>query len=140
MSEPRSPDVLMDADGDLPAFTRHSSGLPIVAQRVRCRMETLLGDWPLDETEGIDWLQILGQKPVNLAGVAAVVAREASGVPGVASVQDLTWAQVGSTATISMQINTAFGSLQLQVDPGGNAGNPSVTVGGVIGHSSTVAP
>lgn len=138
----RSPDILMDPDTlDLPSFTRHEAGEAIIAQRVRVRLLTHLGDWPLDTTVGIDWQGFLGRKPVDLASMAAGIAVEVLGVPGVAQVNDLEWSQDGGSATISANIVTDLGlSLPLVVNPQDTSGNPSITVGGVLGHSGTIAP
>lgn len=136
----RSPDILMDPDTlDLPDFTRHASGLEIIAQRVRCRLQTHLGDWPLDTSAGVDWIGFLGRKPVELAAMAASLAVEILGTPGVTQVQDLEWSQDGDSATITASVLTELGeSLDLVVVPQDAAGNPSITVGGVLGHSGTV--
>lgn len=136
-----APDVLMGADGDLPNFTRHASGMEVIAQRVRVRLGTHLGDWPLDTTVGVDWIKHLSQKPVDLPALAAVLSLEILAVPGVTGVQDLTWAQTGTSATISATVRTSLGeSLQVVVVPQDRTGNPSIVVGGIVGHSSTVAP
>jgi hypothetical protein len=132
----------MDPDTlDLPAFTRHTAGLAVIAQRVRCRLHTHRGDWPLDTSAGIDWIGFLGRKPVDLAGLAAELALEILATPGVTQVQDLEWSQDGGNATITATILTELGtSLALVVDPQDSTGNPSITVGGVLGHSGTIAP
>ena len=136
-----APDVLMGADGDLPSFTRHASGMEVIAQRIRVRLGTHRGDWPLDVTVGIDWTYYLGRKPLDLAALAAVIALEILAVPGVTQVQDLDWSQDGGSATISASVLTELGrSLDVVVVPQDKAGNPSIVVGGVLGHSSTVAP
>lgn len=134
-------DVLMGADGDLPAYTRHASGMEVIAQRVRTRLGTHRGDWPLDTSKGIAWTSYLGRKPLDLASLAAVLSLEILDTPGVADVQDLDWEQDGGTYTITATVLTELGeSLPVVVVPQDSAGNPSVTVGGVLGHSGTVAP
>lgn len=137
-----APDVLMDpVTGDLPSFTRHASGMDVIAQRVRVRLGTHRGDWPLDVTAGIPWTDYLGRKPLDLAALASVIALEILQVPGVTRVLDLDWQQVGTSATITATVLTEVGrSLEVVVVPQDRAGNPSITVGGVLGHSSTVAP
>lgn len=141
MSNALSPDILMDADGDLPLFTRHVQGLSIIAQRIRVRLGTHRGDWPLDTTAGIPWTDILGRKPVDLEGLAALVALEVRAVPGVTQVRDLVWSQSGGDATISLTALTAYGDrIPVVVTPPGRAGNLSIAVGGILGHAGSVLP
>lgn len=136
-----APDVLMGDDGDLPVFTRHVSGMEVIAQRVRVRLGTHRGDWPLDVRAGIPWTEYLGRKPLDMAALAAVLAVEMLAVPGVTAVEDLDWSVDNGLATITATLRTAVGkSLDVVVQPQAAAGNPSITVGGVVGHSRTVAP
>jgi hypothetical protein len=131
----------MGADGDLPLFSRHASGLEIVAQRIRVRLGTHRGDWPLDTSAGIPWTSYLGQTPVDLSGLAALVALEIRAVPGVTQVTDLEWAQNGDAASITCTALTSVGaSLPVVVTPPGRAGNLSIVVGGVLGHAETILP
>jgi len=132
-------DVLMGADGDLPAFVRHAAGMEVIAQRVRVRLGTHRGDWPLDTRAGVAWTDYLGRKPLDLAALAAVLVLEILDTPGVVDVQDVDWIQNGGTYTITATVLTELGqALQVVVVPQDSAGNPSVTVGGVLGHSGTV--
>ena len=136
-----TPDVLMDPlTEDLPAFTRLSRGLEAIGQRVRIRMGTHVGDWPLDKTAGIDWTAILATKPLDLAGLAALLALEVLDTPGVLNVQDLEWSQDGGTASISATVLTECGVLPVVIQPQDAAGNLSIFVGGVIGHSTGILP
>lgn len=142
MSEGREPDVLMDPDTlDLPDFTRHEAGMAVIAQRVRTRLLTHKGDWPLDITKGINWIFFLAQKPLDLAALAAIISLEIQDTPGVSQVQSLEWEQVGRTATITATVLTLQGeSLSVIVSPQDSTGNPSIVVGGVLGHSFGIRP
>ena len=131
-------DVLMGQDGDLPIPSYLATGVEIIAQRVRCRLLTWLGDWTLDVNAGVDYFAYLGTKPAPLATLTNAVAREIRTTPGVVNVLDIESSQVGGTATISATVVTADGSFTATVMPVSEAGNPSVTVGGVLGHSTRI--
>jgi len=134
-----SPDILMGADGDLPAFTRHVQGVEIIAQRIRARVATHRGDWPLDTSAGIPWTDYLGQKPVDLEGLAALLALDILATPGVEQIDDLAWSQTGDAVSITMTATTTTGDrIPVVVTPPGRAGNLSIMVGGVLGHAGPV--
>lgn len=138
MSNAYTPDVLMDS-GDLPLFTRLVQGLDVIAQRIRVRLSTHRGDWPLDTSAGIPWVDILGRKPADVEGLAALLALEVASVPGVVQVVDLTWSQSGGTAEVSLTAVTVTGDrIPVVVTPPGRAGNLSIVVGGVLGHAGPV--
>lgn len=135
-----SPDILMDpVTGDLPAFARHVSGMEIIAQRVRIRLTTLLGDWPLKRAAGIDWIGILGTKPFDAEAATAVLVLEMVDTPGVTGVSDVEFSQAGDTYTITATLLTEVGeNIAVRIDPQGFDGNPSITVGGVLGHARRI--
>lgn len=136
-----TPDILMGSDGDLPAFTRHVRGVEITEQRIRVRLETHRGDWPLDTRAGISWTRYLGQKPPDLAALAAEIALEVAATPGVSSIEDLSWTQEGEAASIQLYARLATGErVPVSVTPPGRAGNLSIVVGGVLGHAGAVVP
>lgn len=135
-------DLLLDpVTGDLPALTRLWSGLEIIAQRVQIRTLTHRGDWPLDRTAGIDWQRHLSTKPADVDALAAELATEWRAVPGVVEVTSLT-AEVTTdgASTISAELRTETGETIVPVvSAPGVDGNPSIVVGGVLGHSGWVA-
>lgn len=139
-----SPDVLMDPDTlDLPAFTQHAAGIEVTAQRVRVRFQTHRGDWPLDINVGIPWVSILSTKPLDLEALAALLVLEATDTAGVEEVGDLEFLvdeDDPQSVSISMRLRTEFGVIPVTVTPPGIKGNLSIVVGGIIGHSGTVAP
>lgn len=134
-------DVLMDENGDLPVVCVLQNGQAIIAQKCECRLRTVLGDWPLDTTAGIDWLDFLGRKPANVDQFAAVLVTELLDVTGVLDVELTTASQSGGVATIEMKIQTEDDSpfdVVLSAGDVAEAGNLSITVGGVIGHSRSI--
>lgn len=137
-----SPDILMDpVTEDLPAFSRHVSGMAVIAQRVRVRLTTLLGNWPLDVEEGIDWISIMGQKPVDTEAISATLVLEMLDTPGVVGVVDIEFGQTGTVFEMTATLQTEFEEdLPVVIEAPGVDGNPSITVGGVIRHSGRIVP
>ncbi len=136
-----SVDVLMDPiTGDLAEFSQFASGVVITAQRVETRLSTHRGDWPLNKNDGIDWIGLLGDPDVTIEDIAAEVAIEISGTPGVTEVRDLESEQTGRLGTISATVSTDDGDFAIIITPAGApGGNPSIVVGGIIGHSGGIA-
>ncbi len=134
-------DILMDpVTGDLPSFTRHARGVEVTRQRILARLQTLVGDWPLDRSAGVDWIGILQQKPVDLPALAATLAVEVRATPGVVSVSGLTWSQEGREITVGMTAVDETGeTLEVVAAPAGLDGNPSISVL-VAGHAGAIAP
>lgn len=124
--------IVMDEDTlDLPVFTRMTSGLSFIAQRVRVRTLTHLGDWKLDKSAGMDWLSFLnGQKPADAEGLAATLAIEWAGTPGVVAVEDLSWDDATpGTVNISATLRTVTGeTMTALVQAPGVDGNPGIIV------------
>ena len=82
-------DVALDDDGDLPIRTRHISGADVVLQRVGIRLRTFLGEWILDQFQGLDYLGWTQQKPPNVVEITNLVRREIETTPGVDRVENL---------------------------------------------------
>lgn len=93
--------VLLDADGDLPAYCELVSGPVLVVQAVETRLRTFLGDYLLDEAVGIDWIGFSQQKPPDIAGMLAILRREILAVDGVATVITLEGTENTATRTVS---------------------------------------
>lgn len=137
------PDILLDpVTGDLPAFSRMVSGKSITGQRISCRLQTHVGDWPLDKDAGIDWVSLLGQKPSDIEGLAAILALEVLSVPGVIAVEDLTSTETspGEVQITMTAVTEQNETVPVVVTPQGIDGNPSIYVGGVLAHAGTVTP
>lgn len=59
------------------------SGVDLVAQRIRLRIKTHLGEWPLDITAGLNWKDVIFVKNPNLAQVSADIRSIILDTPGV---------------------------------------------------------
>lgn len=129
-----APDILLDADGDLPVLPTHAAGIDIVMQRVRIRLSTHRGDWPLDTAEGLPYVEWLAQKPVLVQTVGALLKREIEAVAGVAKVTDWSATQTGDALRFTATIWTKFGTVVVLVSPFGVDYN--VSVGFTLSHRS----
>lgn len=83
-------DVELDQNGDIGAITRHITGIPLVLQRVKIRLQTFLGEWILDQTVGLPFLAFAEQKPPDVNGISAVVQATIVSVPGVNRIRSFT--------------------------------------------------
>lgn len=59
------------------------TGAELVAQRIGVRLRTWLGEWLLDNTEGLDWRTWQGTKPFPVNLVTTMLRREIDTTPGV---------------------------------------------------------
>lgn len=133
-------DVLLEA-GDLPARPLLRSGAEIIAQRVRAVSLLHYGEWPLDRSIGIRWLDYLGTKPFDVEGLAADLAVAWQAVDGVEEVTDISWdLDTPGQASITAELRLSTGdTISPTVQTLLAEGNVSITIGGVLGHSRTVA-
>lgn len=119
-------DVLLDATGDIPEFTRHVRGLEIIGQRVRLRLATFLGEWFLDESKGLDYLTWMATKPFPEDQVGALIVAEINATPGVVKVSEYstTYDPAAQTFGLTAYALTEAGLLEVSVPPfGGGPGN-----------------
>jgi hypothetical protein len=123
-------DILMDpVTLDLPDFTRHQAGLSVIAQRVRARLETFLGSWPLERSVGMDWLGILTSKPFDEDGFLTTLAVEMAATPGVLAVESIELTRDGQAVEVRAMLRVESGEiLTVVVSPTGLEGNPSIAI------------
>lgn len=58
-------------------------GAAQVAQLVKCRLLTLMGEWKLDSSIGLPWFEAIFTKQVRPADIEAAIANIIRGTPGV---------------------------------------------------------
>ncbi len=75
-------------------------GVDYIAQLAKCRLITLLTEWDLDTTVGIDWFNILGRN-YDLALIQGIVTQKLSDTDGVTSVENVDINKSGRTLTIT---------------------------------------
>lgn len=81
-------DWALDADGDLEFPLRLTTGLEAVAQGVQVRLGDIQGENFLDQSLGVPWSEIVGQKP-NLPRTRAILRKVIAGSPGVARIESM---------------------------------------------------
>lgn len=108
-------DFQLDTDGDLAysnigQFTQ-ITGQYLVAQRLKCRFGSVLGDWVYDSTWGIDYINQIFVKNPNFSKVRAILIEEVVNCPGVRLVKqfDLEYDQVTSKLYLTLEVLTDEG-------------------------------
>lgn len=96
-------------------------GIERVQQQIKIRLAFFLGEWFLDTEFGIPWFQeLLGQKPVPLDRVDAVLREQIAGVPDVESIESLSLDYTAATRklTVTFRVKTTFGTIdQTEASP-----------------------
>jgi hypothetical protein len=83
--DPDTGDVLLDAAGNFATVT----GRDAIAQHVRIRLLHYLGEWFLDQREGVPYFESILVHHPDLAAVEEAYRRTIAETPGIASVRDL---------------------------------------------------
>jgi len=78
----------------------------MIAQRCRCRLRWLAGEWYLDQRQGVPWQHVLMAKGTTRARIARVIRSALEGVPGVRLVRrvDVTTDPATRSATVSFEV------------------------------------
>lgn len=63
-------------------------GVEYIVQLVKCRLTTILGEWDLDESIGIDWFNIMGANAdlSIIQGIVTQTIRDTRGVDSLTSI------------------------------------------------------
>ena len=88
----------------------------MIAQRVKCRILLIAGEWYLDQHRGTPWREILWAKGTSAARIERVFRSVIAGTPGIASVTSVRVARdhVARSATVTFE---AVGDAQRQIGP-----------------------
>lgn len=124
MASPRDLALTTTGDLDVEAGGRLIEGTEAIAQELRIRLRTFLGEYFLDTTKGLPWLTWTSTKPTPdvLRQVEALVRAEVARTSGVVRVPQagVVATYLGSTRTISVTVDgvtTDLGLLdQVQVE------------------------
>lgn len=77
-------DAALDSTGDLAEVSRFVTGIDLVEQRIRVRLQRGSGEWFLDpDGTGLPFIEWRGQKPPDLTAINLRVQQEIASVPGV---------------------------------------------------------
>lgn len=113
-------DLLMTDDGDLDVSElglHLVDGAQRVAQQVRTRLRTFLGEWEFDLDAGVPWYQrIIGIKAVSLNDVDAVLKAQILDVADVEAILEfsMTFNSSARSLAIRSKISTTFGAVQVE--------------------------
>src|SRR5690554_2894741 len=88
-------------DGDLPLVTRRITGVELIAQRIRIRLRTFLGEWLLDRRVGLPFLRWRKRRAPPLASIASRVSEEVRTTRGVLEVRRVRAVQDGEVVRVS---------------------------------------
>lgn len=81
-------DFLFDENGDIPLYATLATGDAVTIQRVRRRLKTFRGEWMLDKSTGLPFIEWSQQKPPDVNGQGAIVLLAITTTPGVELVED----------------------------------------------------
>lgn len=87
--------------------------LNAIRQAVQIRLQTIRGEWFLDQGHGIPWFDRVLVKSPNLRAIEAVFRKEIEGVPGVLAVTSLvsSFDRAARTLAIAWTANTDLGEI-----------------------------
>lgn len=92
-------------NGDLQAQNRWITGHEKIIQSVSIRLGRFRGEWFLDPSSGLPWMEWLGVRNTSLADIVARISSEILRVDGITQIQTITPVKDESGAvTISAQI------------------------------------
>lgn len=94
-------DLELTSGGDIPLRPGTITGAEAVAQNVRVRLGTHLGEWPQDASVGLPYVTWLTTKPVDVDAITARIRRTVRETPGVISVNG--WSgTLGADGTVTV--------------------------------------
>lgn len=111
--------ILLDSDGDIDITEGKLSlttGLEATAQRISQRLKLYFGEWFLDKTRGVPWIQQVFVKNPNPTIVDAIIKREIIAEPQVIELQQFELDLDTSTRllTVTFRALTTDGPLDFQ--------------------------
>lgn len=113
-------DILQDANGDIlivnntPAIVE---GLQEISQRITQRLRTFYGEWFLDNTRGVKYLEEILRKNPNETLRDSLLKDEIKGTPGVLELEAYLFAEdkTTRTGTITFKARTISGNIEAEV-------------------------
>lgn len=99
--------------GDLPRVPTLITGLDLILQRIRLRLNRGQGEWFLDLDAGLPLLAWRTQKPPNLPSISSTIQAEIDSIPGVQRTQNFTatFNDVTRQLTVSGEVVTDAGEV-----------------------------
>lgn len=109
-------DVLLSDGGDLPKNPRITSGTQITIQRIEAALELSEGEWLLDTTAGLPWLEWFRTSPTPVDQIVAAVQVEIERIAGVQEVQAFDGTLDNDTGIIQIEGRVLEEATQAQID------------------------
>lgn len=104
-------DVLLDEHGELVVPCRWVSGVDLVKQKIRIRLRTFAGEWILNASQGLPFVEWRSQKLVDLGLIRSAYVDEISGVAGVERVSRAEVRREGRAVTVDADIVLETGEM-----------------------------
>lgn len=120
----------LQADGDLPVVSGFVDGIEAVANKVAARLRTHVGEWILDRTAGLPFIEWTQQKAPDTGAIASIVVAEILDTEGVVRVSNVVHSLDRATRKVSVSANvfTSFGELSVSVSPSPSQSNSASAV------------
>jgi hypothetical protein len=110
-------DLALGPDGDLEVPGRFVSDRDQVVQRIRLRLGLFRGEYLLDGSKGLDFVEWRRFKRKPLKEILSVVRREIDTIPGVLRTEDPSIVDTGAAVRISLTVVTPEdGSFRVLID------------------------
>ena len=101
-------DLYLDSSGNM-AF--HTAFYNVVAQRIKCKLQTLQGEWYQNSDMGVPYLDAVFVKNPDLKVIRALLVSAISSVPGVTQITNLTLSLgTDRTLTVTFTVTCSDGS------------------------------
>lgn len=89
-------------------FVPLAEGPDMLAQRIRCKLLWLRGEWYLDQRQGTPWSELMGKGATD-AQIRKTLRNLVASIPGVASVVSVGIERSGRTALVSLEVQADEG-------------------------------
>ena len=97
-------DILLDESGDIRLNEYGDASLTgSVIQDVNVHLRWFLGDWPFDESKGVDWFGEAFVKNPDTDQIARMIRSEIAGIDGIKSVENVSVSMDNATRTAVIQ-------------------------------------
>ena len=97
-------DILLDESGDIRLNEYEDATLTgSVIQDINVHLRWFLGEWPFDESRGVDWFGDMFVKNPDTDQISRMIRSEIAGIDGIQSVEEVTVRVDNATRTAVIQ-------------------------------------
>lgn len=124
-------DVKLDENNDVDSYTSHVTGDDLVVQRLNIRLQVFEGEYVLDQSAGVPWIEWLSEKRLDLAEIRDDLRRLILETPGVAEIRRFSLEHEQEVLTGDVELvfessTTVVG--ELTFEPRDPTGHPHLTI------------